>query len=74
MNRLFLYLFEPFNNLRKWIYITLVTILFLSSFFFFVGVYSNVVNTDDFTVSLRNNETYLSYWQMYIDEDRKSVV
>ena len=68
MNKLFLYIFEPLNNLRKWFYIAIITILFLSAFFFFVGTYSNVVNTENFTVSLRNNETYLSYWQMYIDQ------
>ncbi|MBO5035674.1 MAG: hypothetical protein J6B51_02550 [Clostridia bacterium] len=67
MNKLFLYIFEPLNNLRKWIYIAIITILFLSAFFFFVGAYSNVLNTNNFTVSLRNNETYLSYCQMYIE-------
>ena len=66
MNKLFLYIFEPLNSLRKWIYIAIITIMFLSAFFFFVGTYSNVVNEENFTVSLRNNETYLSYWQMYI--------
>ena len=74
MNKLFLYLFEPFNNLCKWLYITLITILFLSSFFFFISIFSNVINTKELTISLRNNETYLSYWQMYIDHPMETYI
>ena len=74
MNKLFLYIFETLNNLRKWFYIAIITTLFLSAFFFFVGTYSNVVNTENFTVSLRNNETYLSYWQMYIDHPMETHI
>ena len=74
MNKLFLYIFEPLNSLRKWIYIAIITILFLSAFFFFVGAYSNVLNTNNFTVSLRNNETYFSYRQMYIDEPTENIM
>lgn len=74
MDKLFIYLFEPLNNLRKWLYITVITIFFLSAFFFFIGIYSNVVNTESLTLSLRNNETYLSYWQMYIDEPVENIM
>ena len=74
MNKLFLYLFEPLNNLRKWFYIAIITVLFLSAFFFFVGAYSNVLNTNNFTVSLRNNETYLSYCQMYIEHPIETLL
>lgn len=74
MNKLFLYIFEPLNNLRKWFYIAIITVLFLSAFFFFVGAYSNVLNTNNFTVSLRNNETYFSYRQMYIDEPVENLM
>ena len=73
MRNLFIYLFEPFNNLSKRLYITIITILFLAAFFFFIGVFSNVFNTENLSLSLRNNETFLSYMQLYIDtpiEDR----
>ena len=68
MNKLYLYLFEPFNNLSKRLYITIITILFLSAFFFFIGVFSNVFNTENLSLSLRNNEIYLTYHQMYLVE------
>ena len=67
MKKLFLYIFEPFNNLSKRLYITIITVLFLAAFILFIGVFSNVINTDDMTLSLRNNETYFTYRQMYID-------
>ena len=74
MKKIYLYLFEPFNNLSKLLYITIITILFLAAFIFFIGVFSNVFNTEDMTLSLRNNETYLTYHQMYIYQPISSIM
>ncbi len=73
MNQIYLYLFEPFNNLSKRLYITIITILFLAAFFFFIGVFSNVFDTENLSLSLKNNETYLTYHQMYIGESLERV-
>ncbi|MBQ6171113.1 MAG: hypothetical protein IJK34_00600, partial [Clostridia bacterium] len=74
MNKLYLYLFEPFNNLSKRLYITIITILFLAAFFFFIGVFSNVFDTENLSLSLKNNETYLTYHQMHIDTPMEDII
>ncbi len=74
MNKLYLYLFEPFNNLSKRLYITIITILFLSAFFFFIGVFSNVFDTENLSLSLKNNEAYLTYHQMHIHEPWEDII
>ena len=74
MNKLYLYLFEPFNNLSKRLYITIITVLFLSAFFFFIGVFSNVFDTENLSLSLRNNETYLTYHQMHIHMPMEDIL
>ena len=74
MNKLYLYLFEPFNNLSKRLYITIITILFLAAFFFFIGVFSNVFDTENLSLSLKNNETYLTYHQMHIHMPMEEMI
>ncbi len=74
MNKLYLYLFEPFNNLSKRLYITIITILFLSAFFLFIGVFSNVFDTENLSLSLKNNETYLTYHQMNIHTPMEEMI
>ena len=74
MRNLFIYLFEPFNNLSKRLYITIITILFLSAFFLFIGVFSNVFDTENLSLSLKNNETYLTYHQMNIHTPMEEMI
>ena len=74
MRNLFIYLFEPFNNLSKRLYITIITILFLSAFFLFIGVFSIVFDTENLSLSLKNNETYLTYHQMNIHTPMEEMI